>query len=259
MRRNVSGDDLHSKSISAGGLQQAEAAHIILLGTSYEEDVVPVILELKEYEAELVVDALMEGRIKLMKDWGDRYRSEDRSPFEGDLDAIDDDIVTVASVRERLKEGIMIEQFRITKAREAIKDDALVAAAQKHIAENARDQERLKVTSFTTLPEGFDISDEVDTWPYAESDPEETPSHVSFIKVDDKGTTVKVIDGRWIGPNTAKALGALVFRNFDGVSDKELNEAKEYIRTRPDMRDKLKANIDALFAAYLSRPDPGVA
>ncbi len=28
----------------------------------------PVILELEKYEAELVVDALMEGRIRLMKD-----------------------------------------------------------------------------------------------------------------------------------------------------------------------------------------------
>jgi hypothetical protein len=32
---------LHSKALSAGGLQRAEAAHIILSGNSYEEDVMP--------------------------------------------------------------------------------------------------------------------------------------------------------------------------------------------------------------------------
>ncbi|MBY5462081.1 hypothetical protein [Rhizobium leguminosarum] len=58
----------------------------------------PVILELEEYEADLVVAALMEGPIKLMKDWGERWRSPDRSPFEDDHAHIDADIVTVADI-----------------------------------------------------------------------------------------------------------------------------------------------------------------
>ncbi|MGE7368322.1 hypothetical protein ACQKKX_04525 [Neorhizobium sp. NPDC001467] len=71
----------------------------------------PVILELEEYEADLVVAALMEGRIRLMKEWGERWRSPDRSPFEDDLAHNDADIVAVAEIRERLKEGIMWQRF----------------------------------------------------------------------------------------------------------------------------------------------------
>ena len=41
----------------------------------------PVILELEEYEADLVVAALTEGRIRLMKDWGGALEISGSQPF----------------------------------------------------------------------------------------------------------------------------------------------------------------------------------
>lgn len=46
-----------------------------------------------------------------------------------------------------------------------------------------------KVSSYTTLPEGFEIADEVDTWPYAETDPEEK-AVVASADTQTDGTTV---------------------------------------------------------------------
>ncbi|MDX0532972.1 hypothetical protein GOL26_28745 [Sinorhizobium medicae] len=114
-------------------------------------------------------------------------------------------------------------------------------------AENARDrarQDQMSPGTWTTLPDGVSVDD----WMFDITDPERAPSHGSFIKIDDRGTTVEIIDSRWIGPSMTRGLSALVFRDFGGVTDKELKEAKEYIRTRPDMRSKLKEQIDSLFA-----------
>lgn len=85
----------------------------------HDEDVMPVILELEDYEANLVVDALVEQRIRLMKNWEDRYRSPDENDGRygidigkiGDLAMIDADIVTVCALRERLKDGIMVQRM----------------------------------------------------------------------------------------------------------------------------------------------------
>lgn len=171
-------------SISAGGLQHAAAEHTILLGTRCEEDEMPVILELEDYEADLVVDALVEGRIRLMKDWGDRYRSTDRSPFEDDLALIDADIVAVADIREHLKEGIGMLRLCKSKARDT-EQKVGVAWHHKHgwlptddfeeaAVEDVRDQDQMSPGTWAALPEGFEISfDETDAWPYSETDPEE--------------------------------------------------------------------------------------
>ncbi|MBY5854036.1 hypothetical protein GUK30_28365 [Rhizobium leguminosarum] len=79
----------------------------------------PVILELEEYEADLVVEARVEMRIRLMKDWEGRYRSPDDNDSRygvdiekvGDLAMIDANIDTVYALRERLKDGIMVQRM----------------------------------------------------------------------------------------------------------------------------------------------------
>lgn len=143
----------------------------------HEEDVMPVILELEDYEADLVVDALMEGRIRLMKDWEDRWRSPGRGPFEDDLAHIDADIVAVADIREHLKEGIMVQHLCQNRA---IDREKKVSVAWHHERgwlpsadfvekpiEGATTQDQLSPGTWTTLPEGY----EVDADPYEITDP----------------------------------------------------------------------------------------
>ncbi|RVG70889.1 hypothetical protein [Sinorhizobium meliloti] len=128
----------------------------------------PVILELQEFEADLVVAALMEGRIRLMKDWGDRYRSQDRSPFEDDLAEIDADIVAVADIRERLKEGIMWQRYCQGRSLEPEKKVS-VAWHHRHgwmptadfvekPIEDVFDQEQISPGTWTTIPDSYAIA-----------------------------------------------------------------------------------------------------
>jgi len=117
----------------------------------------PVILELEEYEADLVVAALMEGRFKLMKDWGDRWRSADRSPFEDDLAEIDADIVATADIRERLKEGIMVQRM-----------------CQKGSADPEKKVRVAWHHEHGWLPEDSDL----DEWPFEVTDPEPTTAGI---------------------------------------------------------------------------------
>jgi len=71
----------------------------------------PVILELDDYETDLVVAALVEGRIKLMDDWKNLYRLPDRGQYEGDLSIKNADIEILDMIRDRLKGGQMIQSF----------------------------------------------------------------------------------------------------------------------------------------------------
>ncbi|ASP98426.1 hypothetical protein CN065_14175 [Sinorhizobium meliloti] len=160
----------------------------------------PVILELEEYEADLVVDALMEGRIRLMKDWGDRWRSPDRSPFEDDLAHIDADIVAVADIRERLKEGIMWQRFCQERSADPEKR---VSVAWHHERgwlpsadfiekpiEGSLDQDQMSPDTWTTLPD--DVA--VDDWMFDITDPEELKVKRIEIKIDGVTRTVYSID-----------------------------------------------------------------
>jgi hypothetical protein len=166
------------------------------------EDVMPVILELEEYEADLVVAALMGGRIRLMKDWGERWRSPDRSPFEDDLAHIDADIVAVAEIRERLKEGIMWQRFCQERSADPEKR---VSVAWHHErgwlpsadfiekpieGRNENEQDQISPGTWTTLPEGFDV----DADPFEITDPEEPKVKRIEIKIDGVTRTVYSTD-----------------------------------------------------------------
>ncbi|WP_117195932.1 hypothetical protein [Rhizobium terrae] len=145
----------------------------------------PVILELEDYEANLVVDALVEQRIRLMKNWEDRYRSPNENDGRygmdickiGDLAMIDANIDTVYALRERLKEGIMIQRMC---HEHALHPEKSVSVAWHHkrgwlpTADFVEkpiedDQDQMSPGTWTTLPDGVGIDD----WMFDITDPED--------------------------------------------------------------------------------------
>ncbi len=172
----------------------------------------PVTLNLTEYEAGLVMDALMEGRWALMKQWGNLREIEEDHIFPGDMQAsfenLDENVVALGWVRDRLKRAIIetppdggkigavwhhkrgwirpVDEIR--KAAAAVESGKITREDAAHAigvdlaevdAENARDQDRLKVNGWTVLPQGFEVTFEEpksgyglvgdledDTWPY---------------------------------------------------------------------------------------------
>ncbi|MGO7273918.1 hypothetical protein ACCT18_01270 [Rhizobium ruizarguesonis] len=137
------------------------------------------------------MDALMEGRWALMKQWGKlREIGEDRI-FLCDLQAgsenLDENVVALGWVRDRLKRAIIdtppeggkldavwhhkrgwihpVDEIRkaaaAVEAGKITRDEVADAPGVDLVevdAENARDQERLKVNSWTTIPGGFEIT-----------------------------------------------------------------------------------------------------
>lgn len=192
----------------------------------------PVILKLEEYEADLVVDALMEGRIRLTKDWEDRWRSPGRGPFEDDLAHIDADIVAVADIREHLKEGIMVQHLCQNRA---LDPEKKVSVAWHHERgwlpsadfvekqiEGATTQDQMSPSACTTLPDGY----EVDADPFEITHPTEANKSVN------------------------NAIWSLITRNFSTVSEQEIQLAEKVMRSDPSVLGRIRSSVDDLQKAY---------
>lgn len=189
----------------------------------------PVILELEEHEADLVVAALMEGRIRLMTDWEDRWRSPDRSPFEDDLAHIDADIVAVVDIREHLEEGIMVQHLCQSRA---LDPEKKVSVAWHHEhgwlpsadfiekpVESISDQDQMSPGTWTTLPEGSDYFD----WMLDITDPEEKIV-VASADTQTDGVKVCVAEITINGVTITICNTESTLRDFEGHLDR-LNEA----------------------------------
>ncbi len=202
----------------------------------------PVILELEEYEADLVVEALVEMRIRLMKDWEGRYRSPDDNDSRygvdiekvGDPAMIDANIDTVYALRERLKDGIMVQRMCQEHALHPEKNVSvawhhergwlLTADFEEKPIEEAGDQDQIAPGTWTTLPDGFEVTfEDTDAWPYGVTDSEEK----------------LVIAGADTQKDGAKVC--VVEINIDGVT-------RAIYSTERDLRN-LEESLDALHEA----------
>lgn len=173
----------------------------------YEEDEMPVILELEDYESNLVVDALVEQRIRLMKNWEQRYRSPDENDGRygidigkiGDLAMIDANIDTVYALRERLKDRIMVQ--RMCQER-ALHPEKSVSVAWHHkrgrlpTADFVEkpiedDHDQMSPSTWTTLP------DEVDAegWMFDVTDPEPTTAGIDTQSTPDCKVSISITVG----------------------------------------------------------------
>lgn len=161
----------------------------------------PVILELEDYEANPVLHALVEQRIRLMKRWEDRYRptdeNDDRHGIDigkiGDLAMIDANIDTVSALRELLKDGIMVQRMC---QEHALHPEKSVSVAWHHkrgwqptadFVEKPmeHDQDQMSPGTWTTLPERadnwmFDITDPEDKIVIASADTQTDGTTVGF-------------------------------------------------------------------------------
>lgn len=190
------------------------------------------VLGLNLNEATLVVDALMEGRSKLMKDWGRVFQSDAYAPYSHDdvLNDIDCNIVTLAEVRQRLQATIKAERQRINGAwhrthgwlhpvkhiedvaaaiaagettREEVAD-VLGADLAEVDAENERDFERLQPGTWTTLPPDFGY-DVVTDWPSDATEPASVVTAGIDTQADGSG---KVRIDLSVGGTTATLYGS---------------------------------------------------
>lgn len=220
----------------------------------------PVILELEDYEANLVVDALVEQRIRLMKNWENRYRSPDEADGRygidigkiGDLAHIDADIEAVADIRERLKEGIMWQRFCQERS---VDPETKVSVAWHHERgwlpsadfiekpiEGSLDQDQVSPGTWTTLPEGFDVDDLM----FDVTDPEDQ----IVIASGDTQT-----DGTVVGFHTfpteadnavSKGIWALITRNFSLASVRDMELAEKALKADPERLAAIKSSVEGL-------------
>lgn len=169
----------------------------------------PVILELEDYEASLVVDALVEQRIRLMKNWENRYRSPDENDGRygidigkvGDIAMIDANIDTVYALRERLKEGIM--WLRFCQERSADPEKRVSVAwhhergwlpsadfIEKPI-EDDQDQDQVEPATWPTLHDEVDA----DGWMFDVTDPEPTTAGIDTQSTPDCKVSISITVG----------------------------------------------------------------
>ncbi|MDX1216292.1 hypothetical protein GOL99_12180 [Sinorhizobium medicae] len=245
----------------------------------------PVILDLTEYEAGLVVDALMNGRAALMKQWGSLFALEDGGyPLEKDaaLENMDENIAALGWVRKRLESAIVetppdagkldavwhhqrgwihpVEEIRKTAAaveavkltREDVADAMRVDLAEVDAA-NAKDKERLKVNGWTVIPDGFEVTfceDDLDGWPFDVTDPEDK---IVIASADTQ------TDGTVVGFHTypteadnivSKGIWGLITRDFSAVSDRDIRFAEKALRSDPMRLAAIKSSVEGLQKAY---------
>lgn len=220
----------------------------------------PVILELEEYEADLVVSALVEQRIRLMKNWEDRYRLPDENDGRygidigkmGDLAMIDTNIDTVYALRERLKDGIMVHRM----CREASLDPtARVSVAWHHKRgwlptadfvekpiEGAVDQDQMSPDTWTTLPDGVGVDD----WMFDITDPDDKIV-IASGDTQTGGTMVRFHTFPTEADNAvSKGIYALITRNFSVACDRDIKLAEKALRSHPEGLAAIKSSIEDL-------------
>ena len=217
----------------------------------------PVILELEDYEASQVVDALVEQRIRLMKNWENRYRSPDENDGRygidigkiGDLAMIDANIGTVYALRERLKDGIMVQRMC---QEHALYPEKSVSVAWHHkrgwlrtadFVKKPIEDDQMSPGTWTTLPDAFGIDD----WCHHVMAPDDQ----IVIASADRQNKVNLFpcEGGYVGlwRGTALGLAALITGNLSIANNEQLKAAQDCIRSSPELKAALTQRIDTLF------------
>jgi hypothetical protein len=109
--------------------------------------------------------------------------------------------------------------------------DALGVDLAEVDAENTRDQKRDQISPgmWTTLPEGFDFADD-ETSPFAATERDDVT-----CDFDPE-----------LGDSRARGMAALLFQDFSGASDADVENALALVREGPSLITALKANLDAI-------------